>query len=280
MNTKEKNICFWCKEEKNLSEFSKDKKQKNGLNIHCRECIKKKYRANKEKILSRNKKYRDKNKEKIAKQIKEYQKDNKYKISQRSKKRYSENKEKILKKNREYYSKNKEKVRSKQEEYYCKNKNKVAKRAKEYREENIEKMTEKAKKNYIKHKEKYDLYRKENKKYWNDYDRKRRSTDINFKLKKHLRSRIYGALKDNYKSGSAIKDLGCSVDELKKYLESKFQPGMTWENYGKFGWHVDHVMPLCTFTLSDREQFLKACHYTNLQPLWWYENLSKRKGVK
>ena len=73
------------------------------------------------------------------------------------------------------------------------------------------------------------------------------------------------------------KDLGCTIKELKIYLESKFQPGMTWENHGRFGWHIDHEVPLSSFDLTDREQFLKACHYTNLQPLWWNENLSKGK---
>ena len=50
---------------------------------------------------------------------------------------------------------------------------------------------------------------------------------------------------------------------------------MTWENYGRMGWHMDHIIPLANFDLTDRQQFLEACHYTNLQPLWWQENLMK-----
>ena len=83
------------------------------------------------------------------------------------------------------------------------------------------------------------------------------------------------ALKRNQKVGSAVGDLGCSVEFLKQYLEFKFQSGMTWDNHSQFGWHIDHIIPLSSFDLTDREQFLKACHYTNLQPLWWNENLSK-----
>ncbi len=79
------------------------------------------------------------------------------------------------------------------------------------------------------------------------------------------------------KVGSAVRDLGCSVDKLKKHLESRFRFGMTWENYGM--WHIDHIRPLASFDLTDRVQFLQACHYTNLQPLWAPENLGKGARV-
>ena len=75
--------------------------------------------------------------------------------------------------------------------------------------------------------------------------------------------------------GSAVRDLGCSVEELKRHLEKQFQPKMNWENYGLYGWHIDHIKPLVNFDLTNREQFLEACHYTNLQPLWAEDNLSK-----
>jgi hypothetical protein len=68
------------------------------------------------------------------------------------------------------------------------------------------------------------------------------------------------------KAGSAVRDLGCTIPELMVYLEARFQEGMSWENYG--AWHLDHIKPLVLFDLTDREQFLQAAHYTNLQPLW------------
>jgi hypothetical protein len=61
-------------------------------------------------------------------------------------------------------------------------------------------------------------------------------------------------------------------------MESKFQPGMTWDNRGK-EWHIDHIIPLATFNLQDRRQFLVACHYTNLQPLWARDNMVKGMSV-
>jgi hypothetical protein len=97
------------------------------------------------------------------------------------------------------------------------------------------------------------------------------------RLEHRLRGRVYGAIKSK-KAGSAVRDLGCSLEELRRYLELKFQPGMTWWNWGMDGWHIDHIEPLCNFDLTDRNQFLEACHYTNLQPLWAQDNLKKGRA--
>lgn len=106
-------------------------------------------------------------------------------------------------------------------------------------------------------------------------ERERYYADLQFKLAKNLRARLNNALNDHYKAGSAVNDLGCSIEELKKYLESKFKPGMSWDNWSKDGWHIDHIKPLASFDLSDPNQFKEACNYKNLQPLWAEENLSK-----
>jgi hypothetical protein len=80
---------------------------------------------------------------------------------------------------------------------------------------------------------------------------------------------------NDFKNSSAVGDLGCSIQEFKLYLESKFQTGMTWDNYGRKGWHIDHIIPISRFDLLNAEQAKIACHYTNLQPMWWNENLKK-----
>jgi len=95
------------------------------------------------------------------------------------------------------------------------------------------------------------------------------------RIKNNLRTRVNHALNGAYKIGSAIDDLGCTVEELMNHLESQFLPGMTWENRGMHGWHVDHIKPLSSFDLTNEEEFKKACHYTNLQPLWAEDNLKK-----
>jgi len=112
-----------------------------------------------------------------------------------------------------------------------------------------------------------------------DYFRKRRATDVPYKIQRNLRARLHAAIKRNSKSGSAVRDLGCSIEELKKHLEVQFEEGMTWDNWTTDGWHIDHIRPLASFDLTDREQLLEAVHYTNLQPLWAEENLRKGKAV-
>lgn len=114
--------------------------------------------------------------------------------------------------------------------------------------------------------------------YYREYHRKRRQTDINYKLLYNLRIRLRSALKQNAKTGTTLQFLGCSIDKFKTHLESKFQPGMTWENYGYKGWHLDHIRPLSSFDLTDTEQLRHAAHYTNIQPLWAIDNL--KKGAK
>jgi len=105
-----------------------------------------------------------------------------------------------------------------------------------------------------------------------------RNSNIHRVLASKLRIRMNMALKGKNKVGSAVRDLGCSMSEFKIYLESKFQPGMIWENHGLQGWHLDHIKPLASFDLTNREEFLKAAHYTNLQPLWSRDNI--KKGCK
>ena len=101
--------------------------------------------------------------------------------------------------------------------------------------------------------------------------------NVNFRVASNLRARLRGALKNQSKVGSHIEYLGCSVEEVKKHLQAKFQPGMTWENYGE--WHIDHIYPLSKFNLSDINQLRVACNYSNLQPLWAADNLKKSNKV-
>jgi site-specific DNA-cytosine methylase len=95
-----------------------------------------------------------------------------------------------------------------------------------------------------------------------------------------LRARMRSAIKTGQKSGSAVRDLGCSTKDLVQHIESLWLPGMSWDNYGFYGWHIDHIKPLASFDLSDRNQFLEAAHYSNLQPLWAVDNLKKGKGTQ
>lgn len=116
-------------------------------------------------------------------------------------------------------------------------------------------------------------YRKNKKREIDRYYAKKNS-DINFRLKCNLRSRINTFIKSNpnLNRPSKIREyLGCSKEELRKYLENQFKDGMNWDNYGK--WHIDHIIPLSSAKTD--EELYKLCHYTNLQPLWARDNISK-----
>lgn len=90
-----------------------------------------------------------------------------------------------------------------------------------------------------------------------------------------LKERMRVALNSHVKAGKTAKLLGCSIPELREHLEAQFREGMSWKNYGQFGWHIDHIKPCSSFDLSDPAQQYLCFHYTNLQPLWWFENLAK-----
>lgn len=105
--------------------------------------------------------------------------------------------------------------------------------------------------------------------------KRRMAIDPVFRTVHYQRSRINKALRRGEKSAATVELLGCRPEQLKAHLESLFRPGMTWDNYGYYGWHVDHVRPLASFDLSDPAQQRQAFHYTNLQPLWRLENQLK-----
>ena len=193
--------------------------------------------------------------------------------------------EQQLQYSRDYRKRNRDKILSKRRKYYQENKEKMRLEAREFYQENLEVCRERCRQQAAKNRGQRQAY---NKAYFaknkaaiiekrKDYYRNRRKNDLGFKLAHYLRCRITKAIGNNQKAGSAVKDLGCSIDELKAYLESKFQAGMTWDNYGE--WHIDHIKPLASFNLTNREDFLKAAHYTNLQPLWAEDNLRKNDSI-
>jgi hypothetical protein len=79
------------------------------------------------------------------------------------------------------------------------------------------------------------------------------------------------------KSSKTFDMVGCLSTELKEYLEKQFKEGMSWDNYGIYGWHIDHIIPLSS--AKTEEELIKLCHYTNLQPLWAKDNLSKGSKI-
>jgi len=95
-----------------------------------------------------------------------------------------------------------------------------------------------------------------------------------------MRSRLYTALKKNHKSASTLQLVGCSIQQLKEYLEKQFQKGMSWNNNNKKGWEIDHIIPCELFDLSKKSEQKKCFHYTNLQPLWAKKHKQKHVNLK
>jgi hypothetical protein len=155
---------------------------------------------------------------------------------------------------------------------------------KKYYQANLEKMRLEKKGYYAKNtltKKQYDAYyRVVNKKRIQDYKKsweEKYRQKIEIRIKQNLRRRIIHVLKGESKSESSMKLLGCTIEFFMTYLESMFDTRMNWDNYGQFGWHIDHIKPCYAFDLRIEDQQKLCFHYTNLRPLWWKDNLEKSK---
>jgi hypothetical protein len=239
-------ICILCNKKHLITNFYKENRAKDGLKSECIECFKK-----------RRKKYIDKKR----KYLDTLYIDNVF---------LSESKECIKCKN---IKKRKEFPKSSQHKDghhpYCKLCCCLV--SKEKRNYNIIEWREK-------HREQQQVWRKNNKikvskskKKWKINRRKR---DPIFRLKESLCARLRLALHGKTKSKSTLELLGCSIDDLKDRLESKFYANMSWENYGSY-WHIDHIRPCASFNLQNEEEQKICFHYSNLQPLTAKDNIIK-----
>lgn len=156
---------------------------------------------------------------------------------------------------KKYYEKNKETIKQYQKKWRQENEQGLKERSKQYYENNKEKVN---KKNIQRQKIRYQ-------------------EDINYRLTCSLRSRLRDVLKGKNKSQKTMDILGCSKEELREHLEAQFTKGMSWDNYGKYGWHIDHIIPLSS--AKTEEELIKLFHYTNTQPLWSDENLKKSNKI-
>lgn len=110
-----------------------------------------------------------------------------------------------------------------------------------------------------------------------EYQKARLKIDASYKFVRNLRSQLNKIMRRNstVKVTGSMQLVGCSSQALLKHLEDQFTEGMSLDNYGYYGWHIDHIRPCASFELTDPEQQKQCSHYTNLQPLWWYDNFSK-----
>lgn len=301
MSAEDIKICTKCNQEKDpVADFDKSSRGHKGLSSICKECRRKKAR----RLYRKN----NADRKPLAPKLSDAE------LSRRNAegaRRWREKigKEEMARRRAEYYLKNGDSIRERQRVYRSRKKEQIAAQNKKWRDEHKEYLKQRNKEWRDAHPgwgstesrkarasaraslpslslvavpsrvPRLATQRK------NEYARRKRAGDSNYKTCELLRSRLSKLIRREVRSGSAVRDLGCTVDELRVYLESKFyvhpETGeqMTWKNHTTDGWHIDHVKPLSKFDLTDPEQFKAACHYTNLRPLWAKENLRKGNRV-
>ena len=226
------------------------------------------YLKNKERILKKNKEWREKNKERKNARARQYYYENKERLNQKGKEHYYKNWHKVQEQHRKWKENNKEKLKK---HYYSESNQK---RLKEYREKNKDRTK--------KIRQERD---KKNRKKLNKYTRDRKKTNPSIRIRHQLSNRLWSALKRNNlyqnKCASTMQLVGCTIEELWKHLESSssWEPWMTRENYGKGGWDVDHILPCASFDLKCPVQQLACFHWSNLQPLEHIKNVTKGSKI-
>lgn len=241
--------CACCFESKSIDLFSKDNKRKDGINVYCKSCASIKKKA-----------YRDKNKDVINQKSREYYIQNREKCLDSKRKWTAENKEYYKKYNfenkeriYELYNKRKHRYVDNIKSHYLKNKERISEYHKQYRLNNKEKINKRIK----------------------SYRKNRLLTDSIYFTK----IKITKSIRDSFKRRGVSKGtrteeiLGCTYEFFRSHMESMFSDGMSWDNYGYYGWHIDHIIPLST--AKNENDVIKLNHYTNLQPLWMADNLKK-----
>lgn len=216
---------------------------------------------------------------KICKSLKDkdYLSKNREKASRRAKTYYQEHREQLSTYQKKYHESHKEKRNAYSRTYWRKNRETLCGQKRKYTEENKERRKEYVKANIVRIREKQA-----------ERQRDRTKNDIQYRLKKNLRKRIYDCVVrfNIEKRDSTMNLLGCLASDLVARLESMFQPGMSWDNYGEYRagklmtWHIDHIRPCSSFDLTDPEQQKQCFHYTNLQPLWAVDNIVKGAKIE
>lgn len=227
-------ICNTCSIEKSINSYNTNKRNKDGKENKCKDCYKIYYNQNKEKNTEAVKKWREKNPD-YMKQYSQTEKSKEY--------------------HKQYYKENSQVYKDRKKEWRAQNPEREKETRAKYNEENKEKLN------------KYHRKWKENK----------RNTDINYKLQSNLSRRIryeLNALLKGKKVKRTTSYIGCTIDELKEYLNQKLLLGMTWENYGSV-WHIDHIIPCSSWDFSSDFESNCCWNYRNLQPMLASENQRK-----
>jgi hypothetical protein len=172
----------------------------------------------------------------------------------RGKEKYHENPQVYIKRNKEFFKNNLDYGKR----YYSKNKDRLLVRSKKWIKNNRHKI--------------------------NNYTKTRYAADVNYKLAKILRARFRDVFIGRRKGLRIMRILGCDLLFFRAYIESQFEIGMSWDNFGKYGWHLDHCRPVASIKdFTDTQEIEEVFGWLNYRPLWWDDNIKKSSwynGVK
>jgi hypothetical protein len=219
------------------------------------------------------------NRDKAAKTRRAWKRAHPDRVRLQAKQSRDRNVERVRQRQRDRYHSNRESLRKAQNEWRAKNREHCREQGRAYAAKHASKRSAYAKRRRVTHPHVFravmNRWRAENRVHVRYYYRNRLATNIQANLRSRLANRLLKVMtrRKCRKSNSTLLLLGTSLDGFKKHLESLFKPGMSWENRSQ--WHLDHIRPCASFDLTDPEQQKKCFHYTNFQPLWWSENLSK-----
>ncbi len=111
-----------------------------------------------------------------------------------------------------------------------------------------------------------------------NYTRQKRNSDAGYRIEENLRCRMYQLLRQNFRAGSAVRDLGMNASDFRLHIESQFSPGMDWSTWGD-SFELDHIYPLASADLGDPCQFRAVANWRNYQPLTPNDNHTKGETV-
>jgi hypothetical protein len=239
----ETKLCKGCNEVKAIDNFTLHKGSKDGYRYKCKLCI--------------------------AIESKEYRLKNKEVIKEKSRLYWKSNKDKLIAYNVDYVKNNKERRKIYIKQYQSRHRESLNKYIREWRKDN---------KNYKIYNLDYNrMYYEKNKIRLNQYRNKFRNNNLNIKLSNYISTKIRMTLQKNKYNKSWVGLLGYNIENLIQHLEKQFKENMSWNNYGRHGWHIDHIIPISWWKFESYEdrEFKQCWALCNLQPLWAIDNLRK-----
>ena len=213
------------------------------------------YLKNKKRIKKANSSYYKTNRERVNRYHQLWRKENPEKV----KRHHLTNKDKWLEYGKKWRRLNREQQSAYHKQYRANNADRIRIRNREFIKNNREKV----------------------RKQRTIYNRRYLQRNLSARIRARLRCRFGQAVRLGYKSSSVTSLLGCSIGDFKIYLESLFQSGMSWDNYGigKGKWNLDHIMPCAIFDLTKPEHQKRCFHFSNMQPMWSDDNMRKSDKV-